>query len=152
MRTSVHLLLFVCAIVMAVGVFFPLLGPIDARNVQFADLRNGFPTGSSLDQIGSQSGGFFGSLMAGLLGAALLILIAALSGFRLIGWVGNLAGLAGFGVLGWRLYQVAEQQLREDYRTLIEGSWGLYLVGGALVVSFFLLSSPRERRVSQPVR
>ncbi|MEV6770012.1 hypothetical protein AB0N05_15445 [Nocardia sp. NPDC051030] len=146
MRTFVHLLLFVCAIVMAVGVFGPLIGTVDARNVQFSDLRNGFASGGSLDQIGSQSGSFFSSLAIALLAVAAVVLIAALTGSRLIGWIGVLAGLAGLGILTWRLNQNFDHQLRDDYQDLLTGSWGLYLFGGALLLSLLLLLTPRERR------
>ncbi|MFE3027042.1 hypothetical protein [Nocardia tengchongensis] len=150
MRTFVHLLLFVAAIAVAVGVFGPLVGTIDARNVQFTDLRNGFAPGRTLGQIGAQSGSFVTSLAIGLLGAAALVLVAALVGSRLIGWIGVLAGLAGLGVLTWRLDQRFDHELRTDYRHLLSGTWGLYLVGGGLLLSLLLLLVPRERRLAPP--
>ncbi|GAB3208199.1 hypothetical protein [Nocardia tengchongensis] len=150
MRTFVHLLLFVAAIAVAVGVFGPLVGTVDARNVQFTDLRNGFAQGRMLEQIGAQSGSFVTSLAIGLLGAAALVLVAALVGSRLIGWIGVLAGLAGLGVLTWRLDQRFDHELRTDYRHLLSGTWGLYLVGGGLLLSLLLLLVPRERRLAPP--
>ncbi|MFE3799345.1 hypothetical protein KHQ06_15095 [Nocardia tengchongensis] len=150
MRTFVHLLLFVAAIAVAVGVFGPLVGTVDARNVQFTDLRNGFAPGWTLGQIGAQSGSFVTSLAIGLLGAAALVLVAALVGSRLIGWIGVLAGLAGLGVLTWRLDQRFDHELRTDYRHLLSGTWGLYLVGGGLLLSLLLLLVPRERRLAPP--
>ncbi|MEV0467599.1 hypothetical protein AB0I30_11010 [Nocardia tengchongensis] len=150
MRTFVHLLLFVAAIAVAVGVFGPLVGTVDARNVQFTDLRNGFAQGRTLGQIGAQSGSFVTSLAIGLLGAAALVLVAALVGSRLIGWIGVLAGLAGLGVLTWRLDQRFDHELRTDYRHLLSGTWGLYLVGGGLLLSLLLLLVPRERRLAPP--
>ncbi|MFE3756494.1 hypothetical protein ACFXO9_19520 [Nocardia tengchongensis] len=150
MRTFVHLLLFVAAIAVAVGVFGPLVGTVDARNVQFTDLRNGFAQGRTLGQIGAQSGSFVTSLAIGLLGAAALVLVAALVGSRLIGWIGVLAGLAGLGVLTWRLDQRFDHELRTDYRHLLSGTWGLYLVGGGLLLSLLLLLVPRERRLTPP--
>ncbi|MFJ9367557.1 hypothetical protein ACIRRA_24475 [Nocardia sp. NPDC101769] len=147
MRTFVHLLLFAAAIAVAVGVFGPLVGTVDARNVQFTDLRNGFAPGRSLDQIGAQSGSFTTSLAIGLLGVAAVVLVAALVGSRILGWIGVLVGLAGLGVLAWRLDQRFDHELRTDYRHLLSGTWGLYLVGGGLVLSLLLLSIPRERRL-----
>ncbi|MFE3192688.1 hypothetical protein ACFXHA_27015 [Nocardia sp. NPDC059240] len=150
MRTFVHLLLFVAAIAVAVGVFGPLVGSVDARNVQFGDLRSGFAQGRSLDQIGAHSGAFTGSLAIGLLGVAAVVLLAALFGSRIVGWVGVLVGLAGLGVLTWRLDQRFDHQLRTDYRHLLSGTWGLYLVGGGLLLSLLLLLVPRERRLPPP--
>ncbi|MEU6584252.1 hypothetical protein [Nocardia sp. NPDC046763] len=147
MRTFVHLLLFAAAIAVAVGVFGPLVGTVDARNVQFTDLRNGFAPGRSLDQIGAQSGSFTTSLAIGLLGVAAVVLVAALVGSRILGWIGVLVGLAGLGVLAWRLDQRFDHELRTDYRHLLSGTWGLYLVGGGLVLSLLLLLIPRERRL-----
>ncbi|MGW2662456.1 hypothetical protein ACWCW7_15950 [Nocardia tengchongensis] len=150
MRTFVHLLLFAAAIAVAAGVFGPLVGTVDARNVQFTDLRNGFAQGRTLGQIGAQSGSFVTSLAIGLLGAAALVLVAALVGSRLVGWIGVLAGLAGLGVLTWRLDQRFDHELRADYRHLLSGTWGLYLVGGGLLLSLLLLLVPRERRLAPP--
>lgn len=147
MRTFVHLLLFAAAIAVAVGVFGPLVGTVDARNVQFSDLRSGFASGRSLDQIGAQSGSFTTSLAIGLLGVAAVVLVAALVGSRILGWIGVLVGLAGLGVLTWRLDQRFDHELRTDYRHLLSGTWGLYLVGGGLVLSLLLLLIPRERRL-----
>ncbi|WP_405484445.1 hypothetical protein [Nocardia sp. NBC_00511] len=147
MRTFVHLLLFVAAIVIAVGAFGPLVGSVDARNVQFDDIRNGFTNGWSLDQIGSHTGAFPTSLAIVLLGVAVVILLAALFGSRLAGWVGVLVGLATLGVLAWRLDDHFDHQLRTDYHhLLLSDTWGLYLVGGGLVVTLLLLLVPRERR------
>ncbi|MEC3916169.1 hypothetical protein [Nocardia sp. CDC160] len=150
MRTFVHLLLFAAAIAMAAGVFGPLVGSVDARNVQFDDLRNGFASGRTLDQIGSHSGSFVTSLAIGLLGVAAVVLLAALFGSRILGWVGVLVGLAGLGLLAWRLDDRFDHELRNDWRHLFSGTWGLYLVGGALVLSLLLLLIPRERRLPPP--
>ncbi|MGW4120667.1 hypothetical protein [Nocardia sp. NPDC004711] len=150
MRTFVHLLLFAAAIAVAVGVFGPLVGTVDARNVQFSDLRSGFASGRSLDQIGGHSGSFTTSLAIGLLGVAAVVLVAALVGSRILGWIGVLVGLAGLGVLTWRLDQRFDHELRTDYRHLLSGTWGLYLVGGGLVLSLLLLLIPRERRLAPP--
>lgn len=145
MRTFVHLLLFACAIVIAVGTFGPLLGSVNARDVRLEDLRNGFDAGKTLDQVGHQSASFWSSLAVVLLGVAAVVLISALVGSRALGGLGVLAGLAALGVLAWRLYDSFDQQLRDDYRDLLNGSWGLYLVGGGLVVAFLALLFSRER-------
>ncbi|QLY33197.1 hypothetical protein [Nocardia huaxiensis] len=148
MRTFVHLLLFACAIGMAVGVFGPLVGSVDARDVRFSDLREGFDTGLSLGQVGGQSASIVMSLAVLLLGVAGVILIAALTGARAIGWLGVLGGLALFGVLIWRLDERFGDQLRDDYRDLLTGAWGLYLFGGGLVLALLLLLVPRERQAA----
>ncbi|BEK97753.1 hypothetical protein ACFOS0_30975 [Nocardia seriolae] len=150
MRTFVHLLLFAAAIAVAVGVFGPLVGTVDARNVQFDDLRSGFASGGTLDQLGSHSGAFPTSLAIGLLGVAAAVLLAALFGARTVGWVGVLVGLAGLGVLAWRLDDRFDHELRTDWKQLLNGAWGLYLVGGGLVLSLLLLLVPRERRLPPP--
>ncbi|GAB0105816.1 hypothetical protein JMUB6875_47980 [Nocardia sp. JMUB6875] len=150
MRTFVHLLLFAAAIAVAVGVFGPLVGTVDARNVQFADLRDGFASGRTLDQIGAHSGAFYSSLAIGLLGVAAVVLLAALFGSRIVGWLGVIVGLAGLGVLTWRLDDRFDHELRSDWRHLLSGTWGLYLVGGGLLLSLLLLLIPRERRLPPP--
>ncbi|WP_405137039.1 hypothetical protein [Nocardia sp. NBC_01388] len=147
MRTFVHLLLFACAIAIAVGTFGPLLGTVEARHVRLSDLRNGFGSGQTIDQAGNQSVSLVVSLAIVLLGVALVVLLAALFGSRVLGWLGVLAGLASLGVLTWRLDEQFDHELRTDYRTLLSGSWGLYLVGGGLVLAVLCLLAPRERVV-----
>lgn len=146
MRTFVHLLLFACAIAVGVGAFGPLVGTVDARNVGFVDLRDGFGSGLSLGQVGGEELSFPTTLIMVLLGVAVVILLAALIGSRALGWVGVLVGLAALGVLAWRLDDRFDQQLRDGWRDLVSGAWGLYLVGGGLVISLLLLLVPRERR------
>lgn len=150
MRTFVHLLLFACAIAIAVGSFGPLLTAVKPQHVPLDDLRNGFGSGLTLDQVGNQSVSLWTSLAVVLLGVALVVLVAALVGSRALGWIGVLVGLAGLGVLTWRLDQKFDDQLRHDYRDLISGSWGLYLVGGGLVIALLCLLIPRER-VRRPI-
>ncbi|AYF76370.1 hypothetical protein D7D52_23925 [Nocardia yunnanensis] len=150
MRTFVHLLLFAAAVVVAVGVFGPLVGTVDARNVQFSELRDGFASGRTLDQIGAHSGAFTTSLAIGLLGVAAVLLLAALVGSRILGWIAVIVGLVGLGVLTWRLDDRFDHELRSDYRHLLDGAWGLWLVGGGLVVALILLLVPRERRLPPP--
>ncbi|MFI7670346.1 hypothetical protein [Nocardia sp. NPDC049526] len=146
MRTFVHLLLLVCAIAVAVGAFGPLIGTIGARDVRFQDLREGFGSGLTLDQIGAQSVSFQTSLTVVIVGVAVAVLIAALFGSRMIGWLGVVVGLVALGVLTWRLDEQFDHQLRSDYRDLLTGSWGLYLVGGGLVIALLSLLVPRERQ------
>ncbi|MEU0507465.1 hypothetical protein [Nocardia sp. NPDC005998] len=145
MRTFVHLLLLVCAVAVAFGAFGPLIGTIGARDVRLEDLRAGFGSGRSMDQIGAQSVPFQTSLAVVVVGVAVAVLLAALFGSRLIGWLGVVVGLAALGVLAWRLDEQFDQQLRSDYRDLLTGSWGLYLVGGGLVIALLSLLVPRER-------
>lgn len=141
-----HLLLFACAIAVGVGAFGPLVGTVDARNVGFEDLRDGFGPGLSLGQVGGEEPSFPTTLIMVLLGVAVVILLAALIGSRALGWIGVLGGLAALGVLLWRLDDRFDQQLRDGWRDLVSGAWGLYLVGGGLVISLLLLLVPREKR------
>lgn len=146
MRAFVHLLLFACAIAMAVGAFGPLIGTVEARDVRFADLRAGFAPGSTLDQIGEQSAPVPASLTIVLLGAAAVLLVAALIGSYGLAWLGVLGGLAALSVLTWRLNERFDDQLRADYRHLFTGAWGLYLFGGGLAIALLALLPTRERR------
>lgn len=146
MRTFVHLLLLVCAVAVAVGTFGPLIGTVEARHVQLTELRDGFPAGRSLDQIQAQSVSLQTSLAIILLGVAAVILLATLFGSRLLGWLGVLVGLAALGVLAWRLDSSFDNQIRNDYHHLFSGTWGLYAVGGGLIVGLLCLLVPRERR------
>ncbi|WP_067665100.1 hypothetical protein [Nocardia miyunensis] len=146
MRTFVHLLLLLCAIAVAVGTFGPLIGTVEARHVQLTELRDGFPAGRSLDQIQAQSVSLQTSLAIVLLGVAAVILLATLFGSRLLGWLSVLVGLAALGVLAWRLDSSLGDQIRNDYHHLFSGTWGLYAVGGGLIVALLCLLVPRERR------
>jgi hypothetical protein len=146
MRTFVHLLLLVCAIAVAVGAFGPLIGTVEARHVQLTELRDGFPAGRSLDQIQAQSVTLQMSMAVILLGVAVVLLLAALFGSRLLGWLGVLVGLATFGVLAWRLDSSFDNQIRTDYHHLFTGTWGLYAAGGGVIVALLCLLIPRERR------
>lgn len=150
MRTYVHLLLFAAAIAIAAGAFGPFVGTVGGRDVRFDDFRQGFESGRSLDQIGAQTVSFFSSLTLILLAVALVMLLAALFGSRVLGWLSVLVGVAALGVFAWRLFERFDDQLRDDYRHLLTGAWGLYLVGGALVVAFLSLLVPRERPSRSP--
>ena len=146
MRTFVHLLLLVCAVAVAVGTFGPLIGTVEARHVPLTQLRDGFPAGRSLEQIQAQSVSLQTSLAVVLLAVAAVLLLATLFGSRLLGWLGVLVGLASLGVLAWRLDSSFDSRIRNDYHTLFSGTWGLYAVGGGLVVALLCLLAPRERR------
>ncbi|MBF6174925.1 hypothetical protein [Nocardia blacklockiae] len=145
MRTFVHLVLFACAIALAVAAFGPLVGSVDARDVRLVDLRDGFPADRSLAQLGGQSAALQTSAALVILVIAAVVLLAALFGSRALGWLGVLAGLVTIGVLTWRLYQRYEDPLRDDYRHLLSGAWGLYLLGGGLLIALLALLVPRER-------
>ncbi|WP_280261328.1 hypothetical protein [Nocardia wallacei] len=145
MRTFVHLVLFACAVAIAVGTFGPLVGSVQARDVQLADLRDGFAAEQTLDQIAGQNTSIQSSLAIFLLVIAAIVLLAALFGSRAIGWIGVLAGLVVLGVVGWRLDERFGDQLRDDYRDLLGGAWGLYALVGGLIVALLALLVPRER-------
>ncbi|WP_216895471.1 hypothetical protein [Nocardia alni] len=146
MRTFVHLLLLVCAVAVAVSAFGPLIGTVEARHVRLTELRDGFPAGRSLDQIQSQSVTFQSSLALVVLCVAAVVLLAALFGSRLLGWLGVVVGLVTVGVLAWRLDGSFDHQLRNDYQHLLTGAWGLYALGGGLLIALLCLLVPRERR------
>ncbi|MFI6868943.1 hypothetical protein [Nocardia sp. NPDC050406] len=150
MRTFVHLLLFVAAIVIAVGSFGPFVGTVGGREIGFDDIRSGFASGRTLEDIGGRSVSFLNSLTLALLCVAAVILLAALFGSRLLGWLGVIAGFAALGVAAWRLNERFDDRFRGEYRDLLTGAWGLYLVGGGLVLALLCLLVPRERALSSP--
>ncbi|NNH70545.1 hypothetical protein HLB23_11845 [Nocardia uniformis] len=108
-------------------------------------MRHGFAPDLTLDRIGSQPAAFHTSLTLAVLGAAIVVLVAALVGSRTLAWLGVLTGLAGLAALSWRLNAQFDQQLRDYYRHLFTRAWGLYLLGGGLVVALLALLAPRER-------
>ncbi|MBF6327738.1 hypothetical protein [Nocardia transvalensis] len=145
MRTFVHLVLFACAIVMAVGAFGPLVGPLQARDVRLVDLRDGLPAGQSLDQLADRAAPLQTSLTLVLLCIATVVMLASLFGSRALGWLGVLAGLVALAALAWRLDERFDSQLRDDWRHLLDGTWGLYLFGGGVLVALLAVLVPRER-------
>jgi hypothetical protein len=145
MRTFVHLVLFACAIAVAIGAFLPVLGDIAPGDVAAIDLRDGFPTGITVEQIENQAVTFYTSMMALLLGAAVLLLIAALVGSRAAGWLGVIVGIGTLAVFGWRLNERVGDYLRDNYDTVLTDRWGLYLAGGGLIIALLALLVPRER-------
>ncbi|KAA0021839.1 hypothetical protein [Antrihabitans cavernicola] len=143
MRSFVHLLLFVCAIGLAVGSFLPVIGRVVPTNVALVDLRDGFGPGWGLDQIADRSVTFYTSMNVLLLGAAVLLLLAGLIGWRIAGWLGVVLGFGTLGVFAWRLNANSGQMIRDNYSTLLADRWGLNLVGGALVIALLACLVPR---------
>ncbi|WP_232334219.1 hypothetical protein [Rhodococcus sp. WB1] len=90
MRTFVHLVLFGCALAVAVGAFLPVLGDVQPSDVALADLRDGFPAGFTVEQLENQAAAFYRSMTALLLLAAFLLLVAAPVGSHAAGWLGVL--------------------------------------------------------------
>lgn len=145
MRTFVHLVLFVCSIVIAVGSFLPLMRGVDPPDVALADLRSGFPPGWVLTQIGEGSVTFYTSLAIVLLAAAVLVLLAGLFGSRAAGWLGVLVGLAGVGTFFFRVNERFGDMFRSEWSTLVTNQLGFQLVAGGLLVAILSLLVPRAR-------
>ena len=145
MRTVVHLVLFACGVVMAVGAFGPFIGIVEVRHIRLADMRDGFATGIPLDGVQAQAPPLRESYTVVLLIVALVMLLAGLFGSRILGWLGALAGLAALAVPAWRLNERFGDLLRDDYHHLLTGTWGLYLFGGGVIVALVALLVPGER-------
>ncbi|TQC47019.1 hypothetical protein EEB14_22830 [Rhodococcus sp. WS4] len=144
MRTFVHLVLFACAIAVAIGAFLPAVGGIAPGDVALIDLRDGFPTGITVERIENQAVTFYKSMTALLLVAAVLLLIAALVGSRAAGWLGVIVGIGTTAVFLWRLNDRVGDYLRDNYDTLLRDRWGLYLAGGGLIIALLALLVPKE--------
>ncbi|MFC9768465.1 hypothetical protein [Rhodococcus jostii] len=145
MRTFVHLVLFACAIAVAIGAFLPVAGGIAPGDVAVIDLRDRFPTGITVEQIENQAVTFYKSMTALLLGAAVLLLVAALVGSRAAGWLGVIVGIGTLAVFFWRLNERVGDYLRDNYDIVLIDRWGLYLAGGGLIIALLALLVPRER-------
>ena len=145
MRSFIHLVLFACAIAVAVGAFLPVVGGITPGDVALVDLRDGFPTGITVEQIEDQAVTFYESMTALLLGAAGVLLVAALVGSRAAEWLGVIVGIGTLAVFGWRLDDGVGDYLRGNYDTVLTDRWGLYLAGGGLIVAFVALLVPKGR-------
>ncbi|OUS90216.1 hypothetical protein [Rhodococcus sp. NCIMB 12038] len=146
MRSFIHLVLFACAIAVAIGAFLPVAGGITPGDVAVIDLRDGFPTGiTDVEQIENQAVTFYKSMTALLLGAAGLLLVAALVGSRAAEWLGVMVGIGTLAVFGWRLNDRVGDYLRDNYDSVLTDRWGLYLAGGGLVVAFVALLVPKGR-------
>ena len=148
MRTFVHLVLFACAIAVAIGAFLPVVGGIAPGDVAVIDLRDGFPTGITVQQIEDQAVAFYTSMTALLLGSAVLLLVSALVGSRAAGWLGVIVGIGTIAVFFWRLNDRVGDYLRDNYDTLLTERWGLYLAGGGLIIALLALLVPKERRTA----
>ncbi|RZL77821.1 MAG: hypothetical protein EOP32_23945 [Rhodococcus sp. (in: high G+C Gram-positive bacteria)] len=145
MRTFVHLVLFACAIAVAVGAFLPIVGEIQPNDVALVDLRDGFPTVFTFEQVENQAVVFCRSMTAPLLLSAVLLLVAALVGSRAAGWLGVIVGIGTTAVFLWRLDDRVGDFVRDNYDSLLGGRWGLYLAGGGLMVALLALLVPKER-------
>ncbi|WP_213571377.1 hypothetical protein [Rhodococcus sp. USK13] len=145
MRAFVHLVLFACAIAVAVGAFLPILGETQPSDVALVDLRDGFPTGITFEQVENQAVVLHKSMTALLLLAAVLLLAAALVGSRAAGWLGVIVGIGTTAVFLWRLDDRVGDVVRDNYDDLISDRWGLYLAGGGLIVALLVLLVPKER-------
>ncbi|MGW5152707.1 hypothetical protein [Rhodococcus koreensis] len=123
----------------------PVVGGITPGDVAVIDLRDGFPTGITVEQIESQAGTFYTSMTALLLAAAVLLLVAALVGSRAAGWLGVIVGIGTLAVFFWRLNDRVGDYLRDNYHSLFTDRWGLYLAGGGLIIALLALLIPKER-------
>ncbi|GCE38432.1 hypothetical protein Rhow_001484 [Rhodococcus wratislaviensis] len=149
MRSFIHLVLFACAIAVAIGAFLPVVGGITPGDVAVIDLRDGFPIGiTDVEQIENQAVTFYKSMTALLLGAAALLLVAALVGSRAAEWLGVMVGIGTLAVFGWRLNDRVGDYLRDHYDSVLTDRWGLYLAGGGLIVAFVALLVPKGRPVA----
>ncbi|WP_235214928.1 hypothetical protein [Rhodococcus opacus] len=89
--------------------------------------------------------GFYKSMTALLLVAAVLLLAAALVGSRAAGWLGVIVGIGAAAVFVWRLDDRFGDFVRDNYPDLLGGRWGLYLAGGGLIIALLALLVPKER-------
>jgi hypothetical protein len=149
MRSFIHLVLFACAIAVAIGAFLPVVGGIVPGDVAVIDLRDGFPAGITVEQIEDQAVTFYQSMTALLLGAAALLLVAALVGSRAAEWLAVIVGIGTIAVFGWRLNDRVGDYLRENYDTVLTDRWGLYLAGGGLIVALVALLVPTGRLTAE---
>ncbi|QSE84529.1 hypothetical protein [Rhodococcus koreensis] len=145
MRSFVHVVLFACAIAVAIGAFLPVVGGISPGDVAVIDLRDGFPAGITVEQIENQAVTFYRSMTVLLLGAAALLLVAAWVGSCAAEWVGVIGGIGTLAVFGWRLNDRVGDYLRDNSDTVFTDRWGLYLAGGGLIVALVALLVPKER-------
>ncbi|MFF2110140.1 hypothetical protein [Rhodococcus koreensis] len=145
MRSFVHVVLFACAIAVAIGAFLPVVGGISPGDVAVIDLRDGFPAGITVEQIENQAVTFYRSMTVLLLGAAALLLVAAWVGSCAAEWVGVIVGIGTLAVFGWRLNDRVGDYLRDNSDIVFTDRWGLYLAGGGLIVALVALLVPKER-------
>lgn len=145
MRTFVHVVLLICGIAVAVGTFMPILAEVKAADVRLEDLRDGFPPGWVIEQLSDQSVPFYRSMMVLLLGAAVLILVAALFGLRLSAWLGIVVGLGTLATFYYRVNNQFDSVIRENYSTVVTNQAGFILTAGGLVLALVACIVPREK-------
>ncbi|OYD68197.1 hypothetical protein [Rhodococcus sp. OK302] len=145
MRTFVHVVLLICGIAIAVGSFMSILAGVKPINVRLEDLRDGFPVGWVIEQIGEQSVTFYRSMMILLLAAAVLILIAALFGSRIAAWLGIVVGLGTLGTFYYRVNDQFGNVIRENYSTVLTNQTGFILTAGGLILALLACLVPREK-------
>ncbi len=92
-----------------------VLAGVKPDNVHLEDLRDGFPAGWAIEQLGDQSVTFYRSMAILLLAAAVLILIAALFGSRIAAWIGIIVGLGTLGTFYYRVNDQFDNVIRENY-------------------------------------
>lgn len=145
MRTFVHLILLLCGIAIGAGAFLPVLEGTKPTNVRLEDLRDGFPAGWVLEQLGDQSVTFYRSMAILVLAAGVLIVIAALFGSRLLSWLGVIVGLVALGAFYYRVDQAFGDYVREHYSTVLTNQLGFALIAGGLLVALLASLVPREK-------
>ncbi|WP_424805368.1 hypothetical protein [Rhodococcus sp. 27YEA15] len=145
MRTFVHLVLLVCGVAVAVGSFMSVLSGVRPGNVRLEELRDGFGDVGSLAQLGDQSVTFYRSMAVVLLGAAVLILVAALFGSRIAAWLGIIVGLGALGTFYYRVNDEFDNLVRESYSTVLTNQTGFILVAGGLVLALLACLVPRDK-------
>jgi predicted phage tail protein len=145
MRTWVHFVLLLCGIAVGIGAFLPIMQGTNPTNVAIDDLRNGFPAGWALEQIGDQSVTFYKSMAMLLVIAAVLILLSALVGSRILGWLGVIVGAITLGASFFRVDERFGDQFRDQASNLLSNQMGLNLLVGGLVVALLACLVPREK-------
>ncbi|MBP1160571.1 hypothetical protein [Rhodococcus sp. PvR099] len=145
MRTWVHFVLLLCGIAVGIGAFLPIMQDVTPTDVGIDDLRNGFPAGWALEQLGDQSVAFYKSMAMLLVISAALILLSALVGSRALGWVGIIVGVITLAAFFFRVNERFGDEFRDHASNLLSNQMGLNLVAGGLVVALFACLVPREK-------
>jgi hypothetical protein len=145
MRTWVHFVLLLCGIAVGIGAFLPIMQAVTPTDVEIDDLRNGFPAGWALEQLGDQSVTFYKSMALLLVIAATLILLSALVGSRTLGWIGVVVGVITMATFFFRVNERFGDEFRDQASNLLSNQMGLNLVAGGLVVALLACLVPREK-------
>lgn len=145
MRTFVHLILLLCGIAIGVGAFLPVLEGTTPTDIRLEDLRDGFPAGAIVTQLGEQSVTFYKSMAAVILAAGLLVVVAAIFGSRLLAGLGVIAALGTVGVFGYRVHESFGDHVREHYSEILTNQSGFLLITGGALVALLAALVPRER-------